>query len=1544
MAIQFARIELVGRSGGGNACCKGAYNARIAILDHKTNINYNFSNRGDNIYHEIFLPTGVVEKFKSSKILMNEVERSETRKNSSLLKDIVIALPDDQELSLQDRINITHIIIDKMQWVAEGLGVQLDIHQPHDGEKNWHAHLLVTKRRFAECGTKLGAKARDLDIQIRGGNNPFGIPEEEMIHEKVKDIINGYFKELGLANRVDAIGINPQEHIGPVRMRNVLNQAMDRNEERRIAEIEILHDGNAVVNKVTRHMSVFSKGDLVRAVKIIENPVEKEKLVQQALADKSIIELFKEDGSKTGYFTTEEIRQEEQKILRLADYVVTGSNNGFVKNQKVAKLSSSLIARSRDNLTAEQHQALTAIITTDKALHILRGRAGVGKSHVLRQVAEIAKAANINVIGLSPTHKAKEALKSDGFERTDTVKGMLFKLHNAKFELPTESLLVVDEAGMIGNDDYQELLRVAATRNCQIILAGDERQLASVQRGGMFEVFAEKYGSSTILDIRRQSTDWGKAVAMAFASSEVRTGIAVLEQENRINWQSDANESMQVLLTDWYKSSYQLKDTIILAVANKDVTALNHGARQYLKAAGVFTGQEIAVAGNHYLQGDRILITKSSKELGLINGDLATIIHASSEKFIIKTAADKELSFNPAEYHGFRHGYATTIFKAPGASIKDVYLFHNGFAGLRNSYVALSRNIHELNLYVNKASTAEKESLIKQLSYDPEIGSSLNYLTFEEVQLRKENIETLENRGLVDKMLFGAYNFAARNLTKLTDKYLPKSEYYNYQEPATRIESVEEVLDRVYAEKQQINNQNMNSIEEPSEEKLVVAGNQTSASSMPVTNARANKQLSDALNPQIAEIAVAFTNIAASVTERTNLKAVSTTMKQSAKERFYAKVDYQERQEQRSQENRYRAEVDQLRGELIFKVESIVTDLLGIPNSKLSNGSTLKYGNNGSLVVKIAGSKAGTWYDFSEGEGGDLFDLVMKEKNLDFKGAVDHLKERLGVGRRNVELTEYHRLANKYQDYIKNKAEDQAIEAAKLKKAEDLYTRSKVIERGSTASRYLVQTRKIDIDFEKIGEVSDIRTAYIYEKALGKKASILVAFARDNEGKITGGQQITLDSKTCNKADIEVPKKSFGRIAGSFVEVSNHDDNNRQGNITIIAEGVETALSLSYSGLKARILCSLGINNISNYPAKANEKIIIAADNDGKDSVTNKTVELTAKEFANKGALVEVVRPQERGDFNDILQKYDLFGALVISEQFEPIINKLNLYSSKDVDIIVSYEQLNSPKTPIKEFFAENKQIEQNLVKFNPNYDMNQLQFKLEDLKDRTRHELLKYEQYNQFKPYLNKHIEGFNKEKASCTNLREYLIVAEKEKEFCVSIHKTNQEQLTMVGIDGYNQAIATYLIHEKRPNLLEEINKYYSDSMSLKIGGAIDERRMYELYDKKLPLNRLADNMFRRNQEFVVGNIKNDLNNIDNFGFTLHGNTKYNNKTDLLNIYISDKLLGSYGSDFANKEISKIQSLESTQKIELNKSLEEKQAASEPIEKVKPYDFELG
>ncbi|GFT77519.1 conjugal transfer relaxase TraA [Nephila pilipes] len=75
------------------------------------------------------------------------------------------------------------------------------------------------------------------------------------------------------------------------------------------------------------------------------------------------------------------------------------------------------------------------------------------------------------------THKAVSELKSKEHQECDTVRGFLFKVYNGRVKLSPGSVLVVDEAGMVGNSDYLELLKIEMSNNPNLSLAGEERQL-----------------------------------------------------------------------------------------------------------------------------------------------------------------------------------------------------------------------------------------------------------------------------------------------------------------------------------------------------------------------------------------------------------------------------------------------------------------------------------------------------------------------------------------------------------------------------------------------------------------------------------------------------------------------------------------------------------------------------------------------------------------------------------------------------------------------------------------------------------------------------------------------------------------------------------------------------------------------------------------------------------------------------------------------------------------------------------------------------------
>ncbi|BAG41293.1 putative conjugative transfer protein TraA [Orientia tsutsugamushi str. Ikeda] len=580
----------------------------------------------------------------------------------------------------------------------------------------------------------MGGKAVDLEPKFRTSKGKaFIIPEAEMIHEKVKEIINAYFAKLGLSNRVDDISIVPQKHIGPTRIRSLINEVANENELRKEANLKIIKDADVITDSITHYKSIFTKQDVEKAVKDIPDLTARERLVQQVLSSNRVLELYHENGESSKYFTTTEVRDEEVRIIRIANKI-----NDQVYYNDIYNLKSDI--EGLTNVSEEQKQALRHILLSTSGVRVLRGRAGTGKSHVLAKAYELATNRGQKVIGLAPTHKAVSELRSKGYTEVYTVKGFLY---NRKKIFMQGSLIVVDEAGMVGTKAYAELFRVVRNNNCQLILAGDEKQLASIERGGMFEMLSNIFGSHVLVNIRRQSENWSREAATKFAESNILSGITLLKQNNCVKFDNTLQDSMSKLVYNWSLSKFKPHEKLVITVRNKDVDILNSSIRSLLKANGTLQGPEYrrSIAGRKesYMAGDRIVFQASNKDLQIQNSDFATLTSVNKNEFVAKTDAGKEVSFDPSKIQ-FKHGYASTVYKAQGASIKDVYVLHNGVSNISSSYVAMTRHIEKLQLYCNKEATKSINSLINQLSRPNEKSASITLKTAHD--LEKEQTKT----------------------------------------------------------------------------------------------------------------------------------------------------------------------------------------------------------------------------------------------------------------------------------------------------------------------------------------------------------------------------------------------------------------------------------------------------------------------------------------------------------------------------------------------------------------------------------------------------------------------------------------------------------------------------------------------------------------------------------------------------------------------------------------------------------------------------------
>jgi ATP-dependent exoDNAse (exonuclease V) alpha subunit len=89
---------------------------------------------------------------------------------------------------------------------------------------------------------------------------------------------------------------------------------------------------------------------------------------------------------------------------------------------------------------------------------------------------------------LAPTGKAVDvAVREGAGDQGYTIAKALQLLRDNQLELGPQTLVVVDEAAMVGTTDLRRLLTATTAAGAKTVLIGDANQLAPVKaRGGMF--------------------------------------------------------------------------------------------------------------------------------------------------------------------------------------------------------------------------------------------------------------------------------------------------------------------------------------------------------------------------------------------------------------------------------------------------------------------------------------------------------------------------------------------------------------------------------------------------------------------------------------------------------------------------------------------------------------------------------------------------------------------------------------------------------------------------------------------------------------------------------------------------------------------------------------------------------------------------------------------------------------------------------------------------------------------------------------------------
>ena len=112
------------------------------------------------------------------------------------------------------------------------------------------------------------------------------------------------------------------------------------------------------------------------------------------------------------------------------------------------------------------------------------------------------------MIGCSLAARAAKQLQDDAGIPASTIDRLLAGIDRHTTALDDTTVLVVDEAAMVGTRKLARLLDHAEAAGAKVVLVGDPCQLPEIDAGGAFRGLASRLGASHLTDNRRQTDAW----------------------------------------------------------------------------------------------------------------------------------------------------------------------------------------------------------------------------------------------------------------------------------------------------------------------------------------------------------------------------------------------------------------------------------------------------------------------------------------------------------------------------------------------------------------------------------------------------------------------------------------------------------------------------------------------------------------------------------------------------------------------------------------------------------------------------------------------------------------------------------------------------------------------------------------------------------------------------------------------------------------------------------------------------------------------------
>jgi ATP-dependent exoDNAse (exonuclease V) alpha subunit len=267
---------------------------------------------------------------------------------------------------------------------------------------------------------------------------------------------------------------------------------------------------------------------------------------------------------------------------------------------------------------------------------VVVGRAGTGKTFALGIARHAWQLDSYRLLATAPTGIATVSLEAEGFEEVATCDRLLGDLDRGREQLDGRTVLVMDEAGMLGSRKLARLLDHADQAQAKVVLVGDDRQLASIDAGGGFRALRLRLGASELTENRRQQQAWEREALELVRCGLVEEAVAAYRAHDRMVAAESKPAATLALLQDWWQAWQDserdpTQTVVVLAGRRAEVDRLNTACQQLLAARGRLGPERLQVEDRTLAVGDRVVCGRNAiSQLGWptvpAGGELARLV------------------------------------------------------------------------------------------------------------------------------------------------------------------------------------------------------------------------------------------------------------------------------------------------------------------------------------------------------------------------------------------------------------------------------------------------------------------------------------------------------------------------------------------------------------------------------------------------------------------------------------------------------------------------------------------------------------------------------------------------------------------------------------------------------------------------------------------------------------------------------------------------------------------------------------------------------